>query len=173
LAQAIGGQGKFYIQNVTPGILTTDGRERGCQDALRDFPGITLIAVNYNDDDPAKAQTQLATILQNYPDLGAVFSTNVLGAQAIGQYLTEQGLSGQVKVAAFDATPAAAELLRSGQINMVVAQEPSEMGYLAVLFAAARLDGITDLPEQLSTGYVLLTRQNMDDPAYNKYFYTR
>ena len=131
------------------------------------------MAVNYNDDDPAKAQAQLNTILQNYPDLSAVFCTNVLGAQAVGQYLGSQGLSGKVKVAAFDATAATVDLLRNGVIDMVVAQKPADMGYLAVLFAAARLDGVTDLPTHLSTGFVLLTRENMDDPEYSRYFYTK
>ena len=173
LAQTTGGRGKFYIQSVSPGIATTDARELGCQLALREFPEITLIATNYNDDDPAKAQSQLSTILQNYPDLAAVFCTNVLGAQAVGQYLGSQGMSGKVKVAAFDATSATVDLLRNGVIDMVVAQKPADMGYLAVLFAAARLDGITDLPDHLSTGFVLLTRENMDDPAYARYFYIK
>jgi ribose transport system substrate-binding protein len=173
LAQAIGGSGNVYIQNVSPGIAATDARERGCQRALSEFPGITLVAVNYNEDDPAKAQAQLATILQNFPDLSAVFCTNVLGAQAVGQYLGSQGLSGKVRVAAFDATSATVDLLRNGGIDMVVAQKPADMGYLAVLFAVARLDGVTDMPSHLSTGFVLLTRENMDDPEYSRYFYTR
>jgi ribose transport system substrate-binding protein len=173
LAQAIGGGGKIYIQSVAPGIPATDARELGCQRALSEFAEITLVAVNYNDDDPARAQTQLATILQNYPDLSAVFCTNVLGAQAVGQYLGSQGLSGKVKVAAFDATATAADLLRSGIIDMVVAQKPADMGYLGVLLAAARLDGITDLPAQVFTGFVLLTRENMEDPAYARYFYLK
>jgi ribose transport system substrate-binding protein len=173
LAQSLGGRGKFYIQNVTPGIATTDARERGCQRALSEFPEATLVAVNYNDDDPAKAQAQLATIMQNYPDLSAVFCTDVLGAQAVGQYLGDQGFSGKVKVAAFDATSATIDLLRHGIIDMVVAQKPADMGYLGVLFAVARLDGITDLTRTVSTGFALLTRDNMDDPQYSRYFYTK
>jgi ribose transport system substrate-binding protein len=173
LAQAIGGRGKIYIQSVTAGIATTDQRERGCQRALSEFPEIMLAAVNYNDDDPGKAQAQLTTILANHPDLAGVFCTNVLGAQAVGQYLGSQGRSGQVKVAAFDATSATQDLLRNGVIDLVVAQKPAEMGYLGMLWAAAWLDGVTDLPAQVSTGFVLLTRENMDDPAYARYFYTK
>ena len=57
-------------------------------------------------------------------------------------YLGSQGLSGKVKVAAFDATATAADLLRSGTIDMVVAQKPADMGYLGVLLA-----GRGQLPE--------------------------
>jgi ribose transport system substrate-binding protein len=173
LALAIGERGKFYIQSVSPSVPATAARELGCQRALGEFPEISLVAVNYNDDDPAKAQAQVATILQNYPDLSAVFCTNVLGAQAVGQYLGSRGLSGKVKVAAFDATAATMDLLYSGAIDMVVAQLPANMGYLGVIFAAARLDGVIDLPTQVSTGFVLLTRENMDDPAFAGYFYIK
>src|SRR5438552_10230314 len=34
LLTASGGGGKFYIQNVKPGISTTDQREQGCKDAI-------------------------------------------------------------------------------------------------------------------------------------------
>ena len=35
LAEAIGKKGKVYIQNVKPGISTTDQREQGCKDSPR------------------------------------------------------------------------------------------------------------------------------------------
>lgn len=173
LAEALGGKGKIYIQNVAPGITTTDARERGCLMAFQEFPEISLIAINYNDDDPAKSQAQLNAVLLNYPDLSAVFCTTVVGAQAVGQLLASQGLSEKVKVATFDATADTIGYLQNGVIDMVTAQKPADMGYLAVLFATARLDGVTDLPAHYSTGFVLLTRENMDDPYYARYFYTK
>src|SRR5262249_45748408 len=35
LVSASGGNGKFYIQNVNPGISTTDQREQGCKEAIQ------------------------------------------------------------------------------------------------------------------------------------------
>jgi hypothetical protein len=51
LTEAIGGKGKVYIQNVKPGISTTDQREEGCKEALQAYSGIELVGVDYNDDD--------------------------------------------------------------------------------------------------------------------------
>ncbi len=64
LAEAIGGTGKVYIQNVKPGISTTDQREEGCKNALANYPDIELVGVDYNEDDPSKAQAQTEATLQ-------------------------------------------------------------------------------------------------------------
>ena len=45
------------------------------------------------------------------------------------------GLGGQVQVVAFDATTFAIELLREGDVSLVIAQKPFDMGYMAVAFA--------------------------------------
>ena len=39
LVEAIGGKGKVYIQNVKPGISSTDAREEGCKEAIAKIPG--------------------------------------------------------------------------------------------------------------------------------------
>jgi len=173
LAEAIGGQGKVYIQNVKPGISTTDQREEGCKAALESYPDITLIGVDYNDDDPAKAQAQTQAVLQREPDLGGIFGTNVYSAQGAGQGVINAGLSGEVKVVAFDATEFAIEKLRDETVDLVIAQKPFDMGYFAVLMGNAYLDGVTSIPKRIPTGYQVITRDNVDDPGVARFIYTK
>jgi ribose transport system substrate-binding protein len=172
LAEAIGGAGKVYIQNVKPGISTTDQREEGCKNALENYPDITLVGVDYNDDDPSKAQAQVEAMLQREPDLGGIFGTNVFSAQGAGQVVQNQGLSGKVKVVAFDATETAIEMLKGGTVDLVIAQKPYDMGYFAVEMGVAYLDGVTSIPARIPTGYQVITIDNVDDPEVAKYIYT-
>ena len=172
LIEAIGGSGKIYIQNVKPGISSTDARELGCKEIIEQNPGVTLVAVDYNDDDPSKAQAQVEAMLQKEPDLAGIFGTNVFSAQGAGQVVQNQGLSGKVKVVAFDATETAIEMLQGGTVDMVIAQKPSDMGYLATQMAVAYLDGATSIPAHIPTGYQVITKDNMDDPAVQQFFYT-
>jgi ribose transport system substrate-binding protein len=58
LIENIGGKGKIYIQNVKIGISSTDAREEGCKEAVAKHPDVTLVGVDYNDDDPSKAQVE-------------------------------------------------------------------------------------------------------------------
>jgi len=83
--EAIGGKGKIYIQNVKPGISSTDAREEGCKEAIKDNTDVTLVGVDYNDDDPSKAQAQVEAMLQKEPDLAGIFGTNVFSAQGAGR----------------------------------------------------------------------------------------
>ena len=173
LIKAIGGKGSIYIQNVKPRISSTDAREAGCKTVIAANPDVKLVAVDYNDDDPTKAQAQVEAILQKYPDLGGIFGTNVFSAQGAGQVVQNKSLSGKVKVVAFDATETAIEMLKGGTVDMVIAQKPSDMGYLATEMAVAYLDGATSIPAHIPTGYQVITKDNMNDPAVMKFFYTK
>jgi len=143
LVEAIGQKGKVYIQNVRRGISSTDAREDGCKKVLANYPDVTLVAVDYNDDDPSKAQAQVEAMLQKEPDLAGIFGTNVFSAQGAGTVVANKGLSGKVKVVAFDATATAIDMLKNGTADLVIAQKPSDMGYLAVEMAMAYLNGVT------------------------------
>jgi ribose transport system substrate-binding protein len=171
LAESIGETGKVYIQSVRRGTSSTDQREDGCKKALEDYPDITLVGVDYNNDDPSTAQAQVEAMLQKEPDLAGIFGTNVFSAQGSGTVVANQGKSGIVKVVAFDATETAIEMLRAGTIDLVIAQKPSDMGYFAVEMAFAYLNGVTSIPRHIPTGYAVITRDNMDDPEISRFFY--
>ena len=173
LIKAIGGKGSIYIQNVKPGISSTDARETGCKTVIEKNPDVKLVGVDYNDDDPSKAQAQVEAMLQKYPDLGGIFGTNVFSAQGAGQVVQNKGLSGKVKVVAFDATETAIEMLKDGTVDMVIAQKPADMGYFAVEMAMANMNGVTSVPTHIPTGYQVITKDNMNDPAVMKFFYTK
>ncbi len=173
LIDAMGGTGKLYIQNVKRGISSTDAREDGCKKVISENSGVTLVGVDYNDDDPSKAQAQVEAMLQKNPDLGGIFGTNVFSAQGAGTVVANKGLSGKVKVVAFDATETAIDMLKNSTVDMVIAQKPSDMGYLAVEMAVAYLDGVTSLPKHISTGYQVITRDNVADPAVAQFIYTK
>ena len=173
LIKAIGGKGSIYIQNVKPGISSTDARETGCKTVIEKYPDVKLVGVDYNDDDPSKAQAQVEAMLQKYPDLGGIFGTNVFSAQGAGQVVQNKGLSGKVKVVAFDATETAIEMLKDGTVDMVIAQKPADMGYFAVEMAMANMNGVTSVPTHIPTGYQVITKDNMNDPAVMKFFYTK
>ncbi len=173
LADAIGKKGKVYIQNTVKGVSTTDQREEGCKEALKAYPDVVLSGVDYNDDDPTKAQAQVEAKLQQEPDLAGIFGTNVFSAQGAGQVVANKSLSGKVKVVAFDATETAIEMLKNKTVDLVIAQKPYDMGYMAVAMGVAYLDGVTSIPKRISTGYAIITRDNVDKPEIAKFIYTK
>jgi len=172
LADSLGGKGKVYVQNTKPGISSTDAREAGFKKGIAEYPDIELIGVDYNDDDAGKGQAQTAAVLQRDPELAGIFGTNVFSAQAAANAVVNAGLSGKVKVVAFDATAFAIEMLGDGTVDLVIAQKPAEMGYFAMQAGMAYLNDYTDIPKRIPTGYAIITRDNIDDPEMTKWFYT-
>ena len=162
---------RVYIQKGKPGILDPDAREQGCQEALAQGEDIQLAGIDNHEDDPLKASQQVRSIMANEPELSAIVCTDMICTQAASQALASQGLNGEIKIVAFDATPAAVELLRQGSIDILVTPKPFDMGYLTVAIATAALDGVTSLPPSLTTGWEILTRPDLDNPSAARWFY--
>ncbi len=154
----------MYIQNIKPGVSTTDQREQGCIEAIEATEGkVTLVGVDYNDDSAAKAAEQTSAVLQREPDLGAIFGTNLFSAQGAAQAVKNAGLTGLVKVANFDAPEAAIVDLRNEVVDIVIAQLPYEIGQKCVEYSMLALEGREDeIPARWPTGYVVITRDNVD-----------
>ena len=171
LADAVGGQGKVYIQNTVAGTSTTEQRSEGFKEAIKAHPGMQLVGEDYNNDDASLSTQQTSAVLQREHDLAGIFGVNVFSAQGAGQAVLNAGLGGEVQVIAFDATQFAIEQLRAGTVSLVIAQKPYDMGYMAMEFALADARGVTSLPRRVATGYAVITRDNVDDPAISRFIY--
>ncbi len=173
LIDAAGGEGKLYIQNVKPGVSTTDQREQGCKEAIDATGGkFELVGVDYNDDSAAKAAEQTSAVLQRVPDLSGVFGANLFSAEGASQAVSNAGLAGTVKVAAFDAPEAAIEDLRNNVVDIVIAQHPYEMGQKCIEFAVAAANGdMASIDKRWPTSYTIITRDNVDTPEAQQAIY--
>jgi ribose transport system substrate-binding protein len=170
LAEKLGAGAKIYIQNVRPGISTTDQREEGCKAAAADL-GLEVVGVDYNEDDVNTAQQQTAAVLEANPDIKGVFGANTFSAQGAGAAVQNAGLGGAVEVVAFDASEFAIELLREGTVTEVIAQKPADMGYMGVITAMAYTRGVTSMPKRIPTGYAVMRQDNIDDPDIARFIY--
>jgi ribose transport system substrate-binding protein len=171
LADALGEGAQIYIQNVRPGISTTDQREEGCLQAAADR-GLEVVRVDYNENDANTAQQQTAAVLTSNPEIVGMFATNTFGALGAGAAIENAGLAGAVQVALFDASEENVGYLRDGTVSLVIAQKPYDMGYLGIAMATAYLDGFASAPKRVPTGYAVLTADNVDDPEFARFIYT-
>ncbi len=172
LAKAIGGKGTVYINSTNPNVSSVEGREQGFKEEMaKDYPDIKVLGPDYNLDDANKAAQQTAAVIEQNPDLAGVFGTNVFSAQGAGNAVVNAGLGGHVQVVAYDATKDAIESLNKGDVTLVLAQKPFDMGYMAVEFAAADNAGVTSLPKRVQTGFAIIDKDNVTDPNYSRFIY--
>ncbi|MBV6658510.1 MAG: substrate-binding domain-containing protein, partial [Devosiaceae bacterium] len=81
MADAIGGEGTVYVSNVRPGISTTDQREEGFKaEMAENYPGITVLDTQYNENDASLAASQFSAVLARNPEVSGVFGANLFSA---------------------------------------------------------------------------------------------
>ncbi len=171
LAEAIGGEGMVYVSNVKPGISTTDQREEGFKMEMANYPGITVLETQFNDDDSNKAASQLQAVVARNPDLAGVFGANLFSAVGAANGVRAIGKSGEIRVVAFDAPQSIVDDIGEGLVDMTIAQHPAEIGYYGVMSAYAHITG-QSLPIAIGTGFTVIDASNMNDPEIVKFIYS-
>jgi len=171
LADMIGKRGKVYINTTNPDVSSVNGRRDGFLRAMKDYPNIEVVGIDYNLDVQEKAQSQTAAVLQAHPDLKGVFGTNLFSAQGAYRAVVNAGLTGAVKVASWDAGMDQINALKEGQIDFTLAQKPYEIGYLAVEWGYKYLTEGVEPPKKVIPGFFFFTQDNVDDPDAQQYIY--
>lgn len=172
LATAIGGEGKVYVSNVKPGISTTDQREEGFKaEMAENFPKVTVLETQFNENDANKAASQLQAVFARNSDLKGVFGANLFSALGAGNGVQQAGQTGVIRVVAFDAPTSIVDNISTGLVDVAIAQHPAEIGYYGVVSAYAHLTG-QSIPVAIGTGFTVIDKTNVKDPNIAKYIYS-
>jgi ribose transport system substrate-binding protein len=165
-------KGDVAVDNVNPGISTTDARAAGFINEIKKYPNMHVVATEYNNDSATTAESQVRNLILAHPNLVGVFATNLYGAQGAGTAIAATGKSGKVFVGAYDAEPATVALLKKGAINVLVIQQPAVEGKDAVLYAYDKLTGkASQIPKNTLVPNVVATTATASDPNITKYYY--
>lgn len=131
LAEKLGGRGTIVILQGQAGTSASRERGAGFAEGLAAYPGITVAAEQPADFDRTKGLDVMTNLLQAHPDVNGVFAENdemALGAiKALG---AKAGTA--VQVVGFDGTPDGLQAVESGTMFASVAQQPKELGRIAV-----------------------------------------
>ncbi len=160
LAGLIGDKGSVVVINEYPGISTTDARAQGFDQAMKAYPNIHVLPIQYDQDDSNKAASLVSSVLAAHPDLSGIFAINTLTAQGVGTGLRQAGATGRVKTVGFDAGPQQVQQLQSGVVQALIAQQPYLEGVDGVDQAVDALTG-RPVTSQIGTKLVAITRSNL------------
>ena len=172
LAEAIGGEGQVYVSNVNPGISTTDQREEGFKaEMAENHPNIEVLETQYNENDANNAASQLQAVYARNPELKGVFGANLFSALGAANGVQQAGQTGNIRVVAFDAPTSIVDNIKTGLVDVAIAQHPAEIGYFGVMAAYAHLTG-QSIPTAIGTGFTVIDAENVDDPEVARFIYS-
>ena len=171
LAKLLGEKGKVYVSTTDTDTSSVVGRVNGFTEGIAEFPNMELVRIDYNGDVQETARIQTLAALQQHPDIVGVFGVNVFSAQGAYRAIVDAGLTGAVKIATWDATKDLINALKEGQVDLVLAQKPAEMGTLAVEWGYKFFTEQAQVPKKVIPGFEFFTRENVDNPDMQQFMY--
>lgn len=161
LAEKLGGKGKIVTLQGVAGTSASRERGKGFAEGIQEFPGIEVVASQPADFDRTKGLDVMTNLIQSNPGIDGVFAENdemALGAvKALG---SKAGKS--VSVVGFDGTPDGLKAVEAGTLYASVAQQPKELGRIAVQNAVQAARG-KDVESMVKVPVKVVTEKNVAD----------
>jgi len=171
--KAMHGSGDAAVIYTTPGTTTTNARGQGFIATMKtDYPNVKVLT-EYDNNDESTATSQVSSLLLGHPNLKCIFGTNDYAAEGAAQAVDTAHDKSKVTIAGYDAEPQMVSLLRSGTIQIIIAQKPAIEARTAVEYAYDALTGNTSaITKSVKLANVLMTTKNINDPDIAKWIYT-
>jgi ribose transport system substrate-binding protein len=165
LAKAMGGKGVVAILAGNQNAPNLQKRVQGVKNAAAKYSGIKIRDTYYHKETPQDAAAKVEQVMQSNPD--------VTGWAMIGGWplFTDNALKwapGAVKCVSVDALPVELQYLKSGHVQVLLAQQVYEWGYRSVEHLINKIH-LKKNPPQVKdmSELVRVTKENVDQFAKN------
>ncbi len=148
LIERLAGTAKLAVLEGVPGHETADARLRGFRKALAGATGMQIVASQPANMERDQAFNVTQNILQAHPDVTALFACNDVMALGALEAIAAAGKGSAISVVGFDAQDDARKAITEKRMAATIAQNPREMGRLAVITAHRLIKGETVPAEQ-------------------------
>ena len=170
MAELLGGKGEVMALNNAPGTDVSSQRLDGFKEAIRQFPGITFLGVQYSGNQTAKAAALVSSTVAAHPHLAGVFAITTNNTEGAVTGVREAQGTGRIKVVGFDTSDPIVDDIRKGLVSADVVQFPYGVGEIGLQSAVAALDG-KPVERQIRTPFTLATPSNIDTPEVQHFVY--
>jgi ribose transport system substrate-binding protein len=168
LAALLNNKGKVVLLRYLEGSASTREREEGFLSVMATHPEIQVISSNRyggpNAGDAKSASLQLIDLLKQ---ADGIFCSNEPMVFGMLLALRESGLGGKIKFVGFDASPDLIKAMETKEIDALVIQDPTRMGYLGVEAMVKHLRG-ENVETRIDSGVALVTPENITTPEIKK-----
>lgn len=174
----MGGKGKVVHIDGVPAASTAQARKRGFERAVKETPGIEVLASQPGNYRRLPAVQVFENLMQRFPVIDAVVSANDDMAVGIAEALASAGRGGKTKVVGIDGIPDATAAIAAGKMFATADFSGHDQAFLAVTAAVHKLQG-KPVPNEIILPVVIVTKDNVkgfmkspedrDPPDWNKY----
>jgi ribose transport system substrate-binding protein len=165
MVKLLGGKGKVVLMRYQEGSDSTNKREEGFLSVMKKTPGITMLVENrYGGATTGEAKDTAMNMVDKLQAADGIYCPNESSTLGMLLALRQTRLAGKKKFVGFDTSPQLIEGLNKGEINALIAQNPTKMGYEGVKAAIAAIKG-QKLAASVDTGVAVIDKTNIATPA--------
>lgn len=160
LIQRLDGTGTFAIADSIPVSAISD-RVAGCEAALAQAPGITVVAKQRSDNSRDGGLKLGSELLSAHPDVDAIFASNDPQAAGVALAAQQKG-NGRVIIGGVDGSvQVTSAFAQDGNLVSTAGQFPTEMGAKGVQLGVDLVNGKTPATDTELIEPVLLTKETL------------
>lgn len=163
IGKLTGGKGTVLGIFSPPGVSTNDLGRQGFSEAMKAFPGITVLPFEYSSGAAGKSAAITAAALAAHPDLAGIFTFNGGDSVGVVTALREANAADRVNFVSGDAQPFQVEQLKAGQVKALVIQQARTMGMLSIEYALKAIAG-QPVPPETALPTVVGNTENISTP---------
>ena len=178
LFKSLGGKGKVVHIDGVPAAITAQARKKGFERAVKEAPGIEVLASQPGNYRRLPAVQVFENLMQRFPVIDAVVSANDDMAVGIAEALAAAVRGGKTKVIGIDGIPDATAAIAAGKMFATADFSGHDQAYLAVTAAVRHLRG-QPVPKEMILPVVIVNKDNVskfmktpedrDAPDWNAY----
>ena len=168
MAKVLGGKKRVLVLRYTVGQANLTERQDGFIKAIEKYKDIHVIS-KYRSDKPTVEDATAAgeSMIDELKTVDGLFCPNESTTEGLLKALQSAHLNGKIKFFGFDTSDLLVQALKNGDIDALIAQDPTRMGYFAVKTIVDHLRG-TKVPLVVDIGVRIITRDNIGDPEVQK-----
>ena len=157
LCQKLNYKGKIAMLVGNHGAPCHDDRAQGAKDIFAQYPDISLVDEQYDEDLEEKAYEFTKEFFEKYPDLNGIICCNMSNSVGAGRAVKEKGKTEQIVITGMDHDKRALEYMREGIIYALALQDCYAIGFDTITTAVKIADGL--LP---GSAYPEMTEENTE-----------
>jgi len=158
-AKLLNGEGEVLILNGIPSYYANQ-RSGGFKDALKDYPGITIVMEQNAEWVRDKAMQITTQALQAHPEIKLAFGAS--DEMAIGASIAAKNAGKDIFTLGIDGNPVTLEEIKKGNVTATVGTSPDKIGETIAIQMSKALKG-EPVPKYLETPTVVVDIDNLED----------
>jgi len=158
---SLGGKGDIIILEGAPGAQTVMDRKKGFERAIKEFPGIKVIASQTARSSRVEGMRVMENLLQQFQKIDAVLAANDEMALGAIEAIDATGRLNKIKVSGFDMNNDALKAIKAGRLFVTGAQRPEAQAYWGVVAAYLALKGMP-CPKEIVLPCPVVDKTNVD-----------